>query len=252
MVTNLLTRGMLAGVIAALLAFLFAIAFGEPQISRAVDLEGQIAAARGEPSGPDLVSRSVQSTVGLLTGISVYGAAIGGLYALLFALAWGRIGAVGVRPTALLIAACGFVAIALVPGLKYPANPPAVGAEETLALRTTLYAGMLALSVAAAAMGLVTWRRLSGRLGSWNAGLVAIGVFLVLVAAAGFVFPGIDEVAADFPARLLWRFRTASLGMQFVLWATLGIIFGMLADRVLQRHALSPSPSLTHQAPVSR
>ena len=252
MVKDLLTRGMLAGVIAALLAFAFAEVFGEPQINRAIDLEGQIAAARGEPAEPELVSRGIQSTIGLLTGIAVYGAAIGGIYALLFALAYGRVGSVGARGTAFLVAACGFVTIALAPGLKYPANPPAVGLEETLALRTGLYFSMVALSVAAVAAGLVTWRRLTGRLGSWNAALGAMGVFLTLVAAAGFLLPGIDEVAAEFPATLLWKFRIASLGMQFILWSALGIVFGVFAEAVLRRHAPAAMPGSTRRAEALR
>ena len=36
---------------------------------------------------------------------------------------------------------------------------------------------------------------------------------------------------ADFPADVLWRFRMASLGLQVVLWSTIGVVFGVLAER---------------------
>ena len=36
---------------------------------------------------------------------------------------------------------------------------------------------------------------------------------------------------ADFPADVLWRFRLASLGLQVVLWSTIGLVFGVLAER---------------------
>src|SRR5262245_37347482 len=93
MVRALLIRGMIVGVIAGLLAFGFAEVFGEPQVEGAIAVEEQTHQAMG--TGPEtvLVSREVQSTIGLFTGVVVYGAAFGGLFALAFAFAYGRIGA---------------------------------------------------------------------------------------------------------------------------------------------------------------
>jgi hypothetical protein len=48
-----------------------------------------------------------------------------------------------------LLAATGFIAIYLIPNLKYPANPPSVGNPETIGIRTALYFIMIAFSVAA-------------------------------------------------------------------------------------------------------
>ena len=39
--------------------------------------------------------------------------------------------------------------------------------------------------------------------------------------------PGIQEIPKDFPATLLWGFRLSSLGTQAVLWAALGVGFGI-------------------------
>jgi predicted cobalt transporter CbtA len=55
--------------------------------------------------------------------------------------------------------------------------------------------------------------------------------FLVLVAVAQLVMPGVNEVPDGFPADLLWNFRIATLGMHAVLWATLGLVFGWLASK---------------------
>jgi predicted cobalt transporter CbtA len=46
-----------------------------------------------------------------------------------------------------------------------------------------------------------------------------------------YVLPAVDEVPAGFPVTLMWRFRVASLGIQAVMWATLGILFGWLTER---------------------
>ena len=40
-----------------------------------------------------------------------------------------------------------FVTVALVPALKYPANPPAVGSGDTIGDRTALYFGFVVVSV---------------------------------------------------------------------------------------------------------
>ena len=47
----------------------------------------------------------------------------------------------------------------------------------------------------------------------------------------------VDEVPEHFPATVLWQFRLAALGTQLVLWATLGLLFGWLTERRLQRAA---------------
>ena len=110
MVRTLLIWGMVVGIVAGLLAFGFAKIFGEPQVDRAIAFEDQMDRAKGEAPGPELVSRAVQSGVGLLTGVVVYGTALGGLFALAFAFAYQRIGRLSARSTSALLAAAGFLA----------------------------------------------------------------------------------------------------------------------------------------------
>jgi len=57
----------------------------------------------------------------------------------------------------------------------------------------------------------------------------------VVILIAGALLPGFDEVPADFPAALLWRFRVSALGIQALLWATIGLSFGLMAERRLRR-----------------
>src|SRR3954471_15433232 len=75
MIRPLLIRGMLVGALAGLAAFAFAYAFGEPQVQHAIDFEDHLAALRHEPAAPELVSRGVQRTLGLLTGTVATGIA---------------------------------------------------------------------------------------------------------------------------------------------------------------------------------
>src|SRR5690349_11441473 len=98
-VRSLLVRGMLVGLAAAALALCVAWAFGEAQVGHAIAFEEHQAALAGEAPEPELVSRSVQSTLGLMTGVILFGVAVGGLFALAFAFAYGRIGRFGARTT---------------------------------------------------------------------------------------------------------------------------------------------------------
>ncbi len=233
MVRGLLIRGMLAGLFAGVLAFGFASLFGEPQVDRAIAFETHLHRMAGEAPEPELVSRAVQRTAGLLTAAVVYGCALGGLFALAWAYAHGRIGRSSPRTLAAALAAGGFVALILVPQIKYPANPPAVGEPDTIGARTALYFGMLALSLAAAVAAAGTGRLLVRRLGGWNAALTGAAAYIAAMAVAIAVLPPIHEVPAGFSADLLWRFRLASLGTEAVLWTALGLVFGVLAERQL-------------------
>jgi predicted cobalt transporter CbtA len=234
MIRTLLVRGMVAGLAAALCAFAFSFLVGEPQVGRAIDLEAQAAAAAGAAAEPQVVSRTVQRTVGLATAVGMYGLAVGGLFGIAFAVAYGRIGGFRPRAAAALLALGGFVTVQLVPFLKYPPNPPAVGNPDTIGSRTGLYLLMLAISVLAALAAVSFGRRAAAGYGNWNAALMAVGGYLALVAAAYVALPGVDEVAPGFPATLLWDFRLASLGTQAVLWTVLGLLYGVLTERGLQ------------------
>lgn len=233
MVRTLLVRGMLAGLAAGLLAFAFAYAFGEPQVQAAIDFEDHLARLAHEPAAAEEVSRGIQRTLGLLTGIVLMGVALGGVFALLFAWAYGRIGPFGARATAALLALGAFVTVTLVPFTKYPANPPTVGNPDTIDRRTVLFVAMICISLLAFVAAARIRRGLLARLGAWNAATVAALAFVVIVAVAQLILPPVHETPAGFPADVLYRFRLASLGINAVLWTTIGLGFGLLAERAL-------------------
>lgn len=228
----LLVRGMLAGLLAGIAAFLVAYFLGESQVDAAIAIEEAGAHDHGDAEAAP-VSRALQATAGLGTGTLLYGIALGGIAALVYCYALGRIGRFGPRATALLVSGGLFVTVTLVPFFKYPANPPAVGDPETSAQRTTLYVLMLALGLLLAAAALILGRRLAPRLGNWNATVVASLAFVVAVGIAYALLPGINEVPTGFPAALVWQFRLASLAIQAAMWTTFGLAFGFLADRAL-------------------
>jgi hypothetical protein len=234
MARTLLVRGLIAGALAGLLAFLFAYVFGEPQVDAAIAFEEALAAASDAPAEPEVVSRDVQSTFGLLTGTVIMGVALGAVFAIAFAWAYGRVGALRARATAALLALGAFVAITLVPSTKYPANPPTVGNPDTIDRRTLLFVAMIAISVLALIAAWRLFRQLSPSLGGWNGAIVAGLVFVVVIGIAELILPGVQETPRGFPPDVLWHFRITSIGLSAVLWLGIGLGFGALAERVLE------------------
>jgi len=244
MVGTLLWRGMAIGLLAGLICFGFLKIAGEPQVDRAIAFESETneakakahAAAMGmsapmEEEAPELVSRAVQSGIGLFTGVVVYSTALGGLFALAFAFVYGRFGPLGARATSALLAAFGVVAVYIVPTLKYPANPPSVGEPDTIGMRTALYFVLIAISIAAMTGATVLRRQLRPRYGAWNASVAAGAAYLGAIVLAWIALPEVNEVPLQFPADALWKFRMAALGAQAILWTTIGLLFGALTER---------------------
>ncbi|MFG2818319.1 CbtA family protein [Kitasatospora sp. NPDC048365] len=236
-VRSLLVRGMLAGLVAGLLALAVAYVLGEPHIDAAIAFEESHAHDHGGGE-EELVSRALQSTAGLATGVLVYAVALGGIAALAYAVMLGRIGRFSPRATAAVLAGAAFVSVYLVPFLKYPANPPAATDPATINERTGTYFLMIALSVLLALAATVVGRRLAPRLGTWWATVAAGAVFVALVAAAFAVLPSFDEVPEHFSAELLYRFRLSALAVQLTLWTAFGLVFGHLAERLI-----APAPA---------
>lgn len=241
-----LIHGLIAGLLAGFAAFLVASTVGEPPLDAAIAFEERStahehadAAAPGHQhdAGDAVVSRGTQSTWGLLTGTVAIGTAMGGLVALAAAGALGRIGRLRPTQSTALVAAIGFAAVALVPFLKYPASPPAVGDPGTLGERTGLYFGFLALSVIAATAATALTARLIPGLGTYRAVLVGTGSYLVVVIVAAQLLPTVNELG-DFPAETLWSFRRAALTTLATMWAAIGVVLVGLVGRASQRESL--------------
>ncbi len=242
-----LVRGLLAGLLAGLATFFVAYQVGEPHVERAIALEEAAAPAadpttddghahtHGESEEGTVVSRENQRTWGLLTGSVTIGIALGGVVALVAAGVAGRLGRLGLGQSTALVALIGFVAYALVPFLKYPATPPAVGNAETIGSRTELYFGFLALSLVAAIVATAAALRLLPKLGTYGAVVAGVTGYLAVVVVAGQLFPTVDEVGT-FPAAELWFFRRASLLTLATLWAVIGVALTGLLLRLSAQH----------------
>ncbi|WP_229069104.1 CbtA family protein [Actinoplanes sp. DH11] len=221
---QLLIRGLLAGLIAGLLAGAFAFTFGETHIDAAIAIEQAAAppAAPGTAEEEPLVSRDGQKA-GLVLATTLYGIAMGGILATAYALLRRRLHTRSDPRAVFFLAGSALVGVVLIPFLKYPPNPPAVGDPATIDQRTWSYLAALVLGLVAVWAAVVAARTQQAE---WRRAAAGTTASLVVVAVAYLMLPSIDEVPATFPPSLLWDFRVVSLGVQAVLWTALGLTFG--------------------------
>jgi hypothetical protein len=267
---KLILRGLLAGAVAGALAFIFARIFAEPVINAAIRYESGRDAVQAaldkaaglpiEPPGPDIFSRTIQANIGIGVGMIAFGAAMGLLFAVAYAICLGRTGRLRPRVLALAVAAAGFLGIYLVPFIKYPANPPSIGHPETIRARGGLYLLMVLSSVVLLFLAVLLGKRLQARFGNGTATLLAGFAFIVVIAIVMAVLPSLGHLAYNqahygnhatetplpltnakgaivypgFPADTLFSFRLYSVAAQLILWTTIGLLFGPMAERVLQ------------------
>ena len=254
---QIIGRGLLAGALAGVFAFVFARIFVEPAIQSAIGYEDGIGAAHeametaagvaGHSHGEDGggFSRAIQMNIGMGIGVLAFSVAIGALFAVVFAVTYGRVGDVSAKLLSLYVAGGMLLSLYVVPALKYPASPPALSLDETIRQRTLLYLLMVVLSAALLVGAVYLGRQLRDRLGAWNAALAGAGAYVVAIAVLMLVLPTIDEtpgplvddagviVYEGFPADVLYDFRLYSLGTQVVMYATIGLAFAALVSKLL-------------------
>lgn len=252
---QIIGRGLLAGLVAGLLAFVWAKVMIEPIIDRAIEFEDGTAEAHemlehaagghshGEEGG-ELFTRAVQSGLGLGVGIVLFAMAMAALAAVVFCVLYART-ALSARSLAVLVSAGMLVSLWIVPGLKYPPNPPATSIDETIRERAFLYLLMVVISGALLVAAIVFGHKIAEKSGAWNGVLAGAGAYIVTVGIAILALPTIDEVPGPitddsgtiifegFPAEELWDFRVYVLGTQLIMWVTIAVVFSALVHKLL-------------------
>ncbi|WFE20107.1 CbtA family protein [Solwaraspora sp. WMMD937] len=223
--------GLLAGAAAGAAGAVAALLIVEPQIESALVVEEARAATgpTGHRHDEELVGRAMQVFGGLVATVAV-ALCLALIVAVVFAATrhllpgrddFRRVG---------LLAGLGFVVVALLPAIHFPANPPGVGDPDTVNQRTGQYLSFIIAAAAVTWLALLTHRRLTGwaRPAPYRtvvaAALAVVGYALLL---ALWPATGVD-VPADIPAALLWDFRLASLAQLATMWTVLGVVFGLL------------------------
>jgi predicted cobalt transporter CbtA len=209
----------------------------EPYIERAIELEMRNAAAQSgqvmnNPS--EFVAYRLWQKGGEIIAGTILGLSIGSLYGIVFAYTRGSIsGTNNNKKKALIVAGIMWLVLFLMPALKYPANPPAVGDPETIYYRQSLYVGFLAIS-GFSALGLAFLYRKMMVESSNNKkkkAMIIIPLAYVAIMAGAYLAMPANPDPINAPIDLIVGFRITSAITIGIFWALLGVIFGAFWDK---------------------
>jgi predicted cobalt transporter CbtA len=134
------------------------------------------------------------------------------------------------KKKALIVAGIMWFVLFLMPALKYPANPPAVGNPETIYYRQSLYVAFLAIS-GFSALGLAfLYRKMVASLNTKKATIIPLAYAAIMVGAYLAMPANSDPINA--PIDLVIGFRITSAITISMFWGLLGIIFGTFWDKL--------------------
>ena len=234
--SSVVTRALIVGLLAGLLAGVYLLLVVEPTVDQAIAIED--AAAEAAPhlhAEEPLFTRTEQAGGGLLASI-IFGGMVSFIFGTVYAARRHRVAAATDFRRVLLLAAIAFATTALYPALKYPANPPAVGNSDTIDERTLQYLSLLAFGIVAAVVIGKLSAQLRPRFGEPTR-VVLLAIATVVIYGGGLaLFPDSpDSIPHRIPAQLVWEFRIQSLGGLALLWAALGLGLGWSIDRMTSR-----------------
>jgi predicted cobalt transporter CbtA len=202
----------------------------EPYLDQAIGIENQNLFASGEEKDTPQFwveydgYRDWQKSGQILAGV-ILGVSMGSLFGIVFALSRRSLpGSNDVKKSVILACVMWFTLI-FIPFLKYPANPPTVGEEDTVVLRSILYLSFIAIS----GIGAVSFYQVSKKF-EGNKKLVALVGYGILISIAFIAMPvNPDEITA--PMLLVNEFRLMSILGISSFWMSVGIILGLFWHR---------------------
>jgi predicted cobalt transporter CbtA len=220
---------LLSGAIAGTLLGLINQVMVEPFVDDAIEIETQNIISEEE-----IVDRQEVNSIrlwqkgGEIVAGTILGTSIGALLGLVFVYARNSLPGSNDKKKGIILAGIMFFVLFLVPTLKYPSNPPAIGDPETIVYRQSLYIGMLAVS-GFSALGLALLYRSVNQKESKK---VVIPLIYVAIVATAFVIfpPNPDDITISM--NLVMNFRIVSTLTMGIFWGILGIVLGSLWDKV--------------------
>src|SRR5919197_3653288 len=192
----------------------------EPYIEQAIQLEMQGAAQSGEIINPfEFAAYRLWQKGGEIAAGTILGMSLGSLFGIVFAYGRGSVPGSSNKMKALIIAGIMWFTLFLVPALKYPANPPAVGDPETIFYRQGLYIAFLALS-GFSALGLAF---LYHRLDAVKARKVIIPAIYAAIMAGAYLAVPSNPDPINAPMDLFAGFIVVSALTMSMFWGLMGI-----------------------------
>jgi hypothetical protein len=221
-ISIVLISGALAGLVHGTVNFTIV----EPYLDQAIGLENESLFASGEEENnlefwAEYESYRIWQKSGQILAGVILGIAMGSLFGIVYSLSRNSLPGKNDVAKAMILSGIMWVTIYLVPFLKYPANPPTVGENETVVLRTFLYLLLIAIS-GISALG---FYKLSTRLQN-NKKYFALFGYIIFISVIFFVMPENPDVITA-PMNLVNEFRLVSVLGVSSFWGSVGIILGL-------------------------
>lgn len=218
----------LAGVIAGLILAGVNYFVAEPFIDQAIGIEVENSIAAGETVDfNELNTYRMWQKEGTFAAGAFLGLTYGAILGIVYVMARKYLPSSDDRKKALILAGLMCLALYVVPFLKYPANPPAVGDPETIGLRDSLYtsyqltSGLIVLGLSVLLFKFRTVSYLKYLIPVFYIGLVGF-IYAIFPANP-------DPITA--PMDLVNSFRMVTFATMVMFYAVLGIVFGMMWRR---------------------
>lgn len=219
---------LLSGVIAGLILAGVNYYVAEPFIDQAIGIEVDNSIASGEVVDFDELSTyRVWQKEGTFAAGAFLGLTYGAILGIVYVISRKYLPSSDDRKKALILAAIMCLSLYVVPFIKYPANPPALGDPETIGLRDSLYTSyQLASGLIALGVTILMYKL---RKISYIKYIIPV-FYLGLVASIYAIFPANpDEITA--PVDLVNAFRAVTFGTMVMFYLVLGAIFGIMWNK---------------------
>ena len=201
----------------------------EPYIDYAVELEMQNTNQSSQIINPaEFTAYRLWQRGGEMLAGTILGLSIGSLFGIVFAYTHNSVPGSNIKKKALIVAGIMWFVLFLIPALKYPANPPAVGDPETIYYRQSLYVAFLVIS-GFSALGLAFLYRKMGALNIKKAIIPA--AYAAIISGAYLAMPANPD-PINAPMDLVMGFRITSAITISMFWGLLGVIFGTFWDKL--------------------
>jgi predicted cobalt transporter CbtA len=201
----------------------------EPYIEQAIELEMQNTAQSGQVINPaEFAAYRFWQKGGEIIAGTILGLSIGSLYGIVFAYTRGSISGNNNKKKALIVASIMWFVLFLMPALKYPPNPPAVGNPETIYDRQSFFVAFLAIS-GFSALGLAFLYR---KMASSNTKKAIIPSAYAAIMAGAYLAMPANPDPINAPIDLVIGFRITSAITISMFWALLGVIFAAFWDKL--------------------
>lgn len=219
---------LLSGVLAGLILAGVNLFVVEPYIDQAIGIEVNNSIASGEVIDQnELNTYRVWQKEGTFVAGALLGLTYGAILGIVYVVSRKFLPTSDDRKKAIILAAVLCLSLYIIPFIKYPANPPAVGDPETIVLRENLYVGFQLAS------GLITL----GLCALWYKFRKINNIkFLIPIFYGGLVtfiyaiFPANpDEISLSMD--LVNAFRAVTVATMIMFWIVLGTIFGIIWSR---------------------